>query len=149
MGPVLAVFAGEYNVGLKARLQRELGRLASKPSLVLDFSEVTYMDSTCIAELMRMEQRRGAAGFEATRIVMHAPVLLRIFTVLTLDRVFRVVPTMEAALDGYDGTVQVEYAFCGDDETARTPKDYERTDSSKGRFGSAASASGSASAASR
>src|SRR5215469_8224626 len=99
MEPVVAVFAGEYTLGSKDKLHRELSRLASKPRLVLDFSEVTYMDSTCIAELMRMEQRRDAAGFEAAYVVMQATVLARIFSVLTLDRVFRIVPTLAEAID--------------------------------------------------
>lgn len=67
----------------KDKLHRELSRLATKPRLVLDFSEVSSMDSTCIAELMRMEQKRTAGP-------------------------------------------HVEYAFCGDDGTAKVPVDYER-----------------------
>jgi anti-anti-sigma factor len=126
MEPVVVVFAGEYNVGSKQRLHREFSRLATKPRLVLDFSEVTYMDSTCIAELMRMEQRRNAAGFETASVVMKTPVLIRIFTVLTLDRVFRVVPTVADAIGSDLESVQVEYAFCGDDGVAKVPQDYER-----------------------
>ena len=114
MGPLVVVFAGEYNVNSKARLHRELGRLTTKPRLVLDFSEVTYMDSTCIAELMRMEQRRVAAGFDRAFIAAQTPVLLRIFTVLSLDRVFRVVPSVEAAAQGDAETLSVEYAFSGE-----------------------------------
>lgn len=125
MEPVVVVFAGEYNLGSKGKLHRELSRLATKPRLVLDFSEVTYMDSTCIAELMRMEQRRSAAGFDAAHVVMQAPVLLRIFTVLTLDRVFRVVSTLDQAIDADLEGLHVEYAFCGDDGTAKVPVDFE------------------------
>jgi anti-anti-sigma factor len=127
MGPVVVVFAGEYNVNSKARLHRELSRLATKPRLVLDFSEVTYMDSTCIAELMRMEQRRGNAGFERTTIVTQTPVLMRIFAVLTLDRVFRIVPELDGAVPANPRDVNVEYAFCGECDTARVPQDYERS----------------------
>lgn len=126
MEPVVIVFAGEYNLGSKGKLHRELSRLATKPRLVLDFSEVTYMDSTCIAELMRMEQRRSSAGFDPAYVVMKAPILLRIFTVLTLDRVFCVVPTLADVVDVDSASLQVEYAFCGDDGTARVPVDYER-----------------------
>lgn len=127
MLPVVMVFAGEYNANSKARLHRELGRLSTKPLLVLDLSEVTYMDSTCIAELMRMEQRRTAAGFERTTLVTQTPVLKRIFNILTIDRIFRVVPTLEAAAIKSDGEqLHVEYAFCGEDSSARRPNDYER-----------------------
>src|SRR5215469_9872474 len=111
MEPVVAVFAGEYTLGSKDKLHRELSRLASKPRLVLDFSEVEYMDSTCIAELLRMEQRRSAAGFEAGYVVTQAPMLMRIFSVLTLDRVFCVVPTLAEAIDNDVEGLQVEYAF--------------------------------------
>lgn len=127
MEPVVVVFAGEYTLGCKDKLHRELSRLASKPRLVLDFSEVSYMDSTCIAELMRMEQRRAAAGFEPGHVVMQAPVLIRIFSVLTLDRVVRVVPTLAEAIGSDVEGLHVEYAFCGDDGTAKVPVDYERS----------------------
>lgn len=126
MEPVVVVFAGEYTLGSKNKLHRELNRLATKPRLVLDFSEVSYMDSTCIAELMRMEQRRAAAGFETAFVVMQSPVLIRIFSVVTLDRVFRVVPALDQAIDSDIDGLHVEYAFCGDDGTARVPVDYER-----------------------
>ncbi|HZY98719.1 MAG TPA: STAS domain-containing protein [Candidatus Baltobacteraceae bacterium] len=126
MEPVVIVFAGEYNLGSKGKLRRELSRLATKPRLVLDFSEVGYMDSTCIAELMRMEHRRHVAGFPAAHVVMKSPMMLRIFTVLTLDRVFRIVPTLDEALERDVEKVRVEYAFCGDNGTARVPVDYER-----------------------
>lgn len=121
----VVVFAGEYTLGSKEKLHRELGRLATKSRLVLDFSEVSYMDSTCVAELLRMEQQRSAAGFEAAYVVMQAPVLARIFSVLTIDRVFRVVRTLAEAIDNDVEALQVEYAFCGDDGTAKVPVDYE------------------------
>lgn len=126
MEPVVVVFAGEYTLGSKDKLHRELSRLATKPRLVLDFSEVSYMDSTCIAELMRMEQRRADAGFQTAHIVTQAPVLIRIFSALTLDRVFRVVPTLDRAIDSDIEGLHVEYAFCGDDGTAKVPIDFER-----------------------
>ncbi|HKE37635.1 MAG TPA: STAS domain-containing protein [Candidatus Baltobacteraceae bacterium] len=125
MGPFVIVFAGEYNLGSKDKLHRELFRLANKPRLVLDFSEVTYMDSTSVAELLRMEHVRHVAGFEAAAVVMQAPVLMRIFNVLTLDRVFRITPTLLEALGTDVEGVQVEYAFCGDNGTAKVPADYE------------------------
>ena len=128
MEPVVVVFAGEYTVASKVRLHRELGRLASKARLVLDFSKVTYVDSTCVAELMRMEQRRINAGFESAFVVMHAPALQRIFAVLTLDRVFRVVPQLCDAVDGDVETVRVEHAFRCEDGVAKVPDDYERAE---------------------
>jgi hypothetical protein len=75
---------------------------------------------------MRMEQRRNAAGFESAAVVMKAPVLARIFTVLTLDRVFRVVPTLADAVGEDAADIHVEYAFCGDDGMAKVPDDYDR-----------------------
>jgi anti-anti-sigma factor len=146
MVPVVVVFAGEYNVNSKARLHRELSRLSTKPQLVLDFSEVTYVDSTCIAELMRMEQHRTAAGFEGTVIVTQVPELLRTFSVLTLDKIFRILPSMDAVAGGHPVMVLVEYAFCGEDGSSRRPQDYEI---SNVRFGSAESASASARAIAR
>ena len=125
MGPIVVVFAGEYDVSCRAQFRRELGRLASKPALILDFSEVTYLDSTSVTELLRLNHRRAEANFERETIVVRTPLLRRLFAILQLDRVFNVVADLDDALGRRAEPAQIEYAFSGTDPTLPAPDDFE------------------------
>jgi STAS domain len=45
------VFAGEYDLAVKEQLREELDRLVDEPAVVLDFSDVSYIDSTCVGRI--------------------------------------------------------------------------------------------------
>ena len=62
MDVVVAVFTGEYDLSHKAILHVELSALWEQPNLVLDMSAVSFIDSTCIAELAVLQDRRREAG---------------------------------------------------------------------------------------
>ena len=123
MGPCVVVFAGEYSVSVKSRLRSEMSRISTKPEVVLDFTEVTFIDSICVTELLRMQKRRSAAEYPRASIVINTPSLKRLFTVLNLDRVFNVVETLDDALPRNGETSQIEYAFSGDGGIA-APDDF-------------------------
>ncbi|HEY2474288.1 MAG TPA: STAS domain-containing protein [Candidatus Cybelea sp.] len=107
---ILVVFQGEYDLASKNYLQREFALLADAPSVVLDFSEVTYFDSTVIAELVALRQTRAAAGLEQETIVLRNPNLLRVLEILGLGKLLRVVSSLDDVI-GRDGTpVHVRYA---------------------------------------
>ncbi|MBV8283091.1 MAG: STAS domain-containing protein, partial [Candidatus Eremiobacteraeota bacterium] len=54
MATVVA-FAGEWDVASQKSFRREVRRLDEESVLILDFSEVAYVDSSCLAELIVME----------------------------------------------------------------------------------------------
>ena len=59
---VIVVFAGEYDLACQKELRREFDRLHEQPNVVLDFSNVTYLDSTCIAELPTTKHEKSAVS---------------------------------------------------------------------------------------
>lgn len=91
LDPTLVVFAGEYDVGSKSSLRALLDRIAEIPDLVLDFREVTFIDSTCVTELLRMHTLRVTSSLPRETIVLGSTPIRRLFEVLDLYRVFNVV----------------------------------------------------------
>ena len=67
---VVMIFSDEYDIGCKERLREGLARLAVVPNVVLDFTDVTYIDSTVLSELIRMHKVRAAKGYEREVIVV-------------------------------------------------------------------------------
>ena len=111
MGTVVVVFSGEYDLGCKTEFTRQLRRLASEPNVVLDLSDVTYMDSWCVSEMLSWHRRRADKGFERETIIVRTPLMRRLFSILELERFFTIVPSWDAALAG--GSAHIEYAFGG------------------------------------
>ncbi len=110
METVVVVFAGEYDVASKERLRAELERLVSVQDLILDFRDVTYIDSIAVTELVRMHKLRAENLFERETIVTSGFVR-RLFDLLELKKVFRLVDTVDEALVG--PRANVRYAFKG------------------------------------
>ncbi len=107
---LLVVFRGEYDLASRARLRQELRGLASAPRVALDFTDVTYIDSTMIEEMVTLRNARAAAGLEPETIVLTDSNLLRIFEMLGLSTFFRFVTSVNDAI-GRDGApVSVKYA---------------------------------------
>lgn len=106
----LVVFAGEYDLANKDGLRRTLRRLESSSDLVLDLTEVTYIDSTFISGLILLERARGAKNFGRVTIV--APtgsVARRVFEVIGLTPILALVESYRRNEPGV-----VEFAPTGD-----------------------------------
>jgi anti-anti-sigma factor len=97
MDPTVIVFSGEYDLARKEPLRKELETLNPQPNVILDFTEVAYLDSICVTELLRMHGLRAANGFETETVVVRNPSVRRLFDILGLNQVFRVVETIDAA----------------------------------------------------
>jgi anti-anti-sigma factor len=113
MGARVVVFAGEYDVSYRALLREEFERLESVPALVLDFSGVTYLDSTCLCLLLKLRKARAANGTDRETIVVSHPHLKKIFEIIGVSQLLNVVDTLDLAVDP-DAKVTVEHAFYGD-----------------------------------
>jgi anti-sigma B factor antagonist len=68
----------------------------SHPTLVVDMSETMFCDSTGLHQLVRARRRALAAGGEV-RLVVKAPPVLRLFTIMGIDQLFPVFATLAEA----------------------------------------------------
>ena len=119
---IVIVFAGEYDLACKDQLRHELEPLESERSLVIDFSEVTYVDSTCITELLKMDSARKAKGYETAVIVIkRGNAVRRIFEIAELSTVFRIVDTLDEAVGKNGESSTVCHAFPGTYEGEPAP----------------------------
>lgn len=100
--PFVLVFNGEYDLSCKAALRGDLERLANAPRAVLDFDRVTFLDSTAIAELIRLHKLRAENRFERETIVTRNESVLKLFRLLELTKVFEIVPSLGEALRGHE-----------------------------------------------
>lgn len=106
------VFAGEYDVASKEQLRSDLDRLAAVQHLVLDFSEVTYVDSTVVLELLRLHLRRSQAQGGSETLVVGAGNVQKVLHTFGLQKVFHVVSSVGEVLDG-DAIADTRYAAPG------------------------------------
>lgn len=95
----VVVFSGEYDVACKEQLREELDRLVAFERVVLDFADVTYIDSTTVGELVRMHKRRAENLFERETIVVRNRGVQKVFDLLELRKVFQLVGTLEEAVE--------------------------------------------------
>ncbi len=112
---IVMVFTGEYDLTCRDQLRAVLDSLSEAASIVLDLSDVTYIDSTVINELVRLHNARSARGLERATCVMHNGNLLRLFEILRLGEIFHVVETLDEAVykNGEDVSVQYASSFAG------------------------------------
>lgn len=114
-GTVVMVFSGEYDIVSKDQVRTAFDAVSEAPRLALDFSDVRYIDSSIIHELLRLHNTRAAGALERETVVVRSKNLLRLFEILHLASVFRVVESLDEAVDknGEDITVQYASAFNG------------------------------------
>jgi anti-anti-sigma factor len=112
------VFAGEYDLAVKEQFRDELDRLVDEPNVVLDFTDLSYIDSTCIAELMRSRDLRASRGLPSPTLLMRpGNRIRRIFEILGLLSAFDFVEELPPH------ETRVRYAFAGAlEELTPTPR---------------------------
>ncbi|MBV8374860.1 MAG: anti-sigma factor antagonist [Candidatus Eremiobacteraeota bacterium] len=114
-GAALVVFIGEYDLACKEQWRSELQVLCREPNLVIDFQEVTYLDVTCAKELMAMHVCRDAKGFAPETVILGQPIVRRLFDLLNLQLLFRIVDSSDDAARERRKATVVRHAFPGND----------------------------------
>ena len=98
MSTIVEVFAGEYDLTHQLSLQEDFDSLCDEPDVVLDLTAVTYLDSTFVNALLRPNTHRIERKMRPFSIVLHSLALKRLFSLLYLGVLFRLVDTLEEAL---------------------------------------------------
>lgn len=98
MDPVIITLRGEYDLARQPELRTELEPFYRHPYLVLDMTAISYVDSVCLSEFMRLRAARKTAGLRPACFVVNNDRFGRLFRFLGLDDVFTVVESLEQAM---------------------------------------------------
>jgi len=99
MEPTIVSLSGEFDIERQHELRETLEPLYTQPYLILDLTQVQYVDSPCLCEFMRMRRARADAGARPACFVVDEQRFGRLFRFLGLDEVFCVVHSLEEAFE--------------------------------------------------
>jgi len=92
--------AGELDLGTGPRLEALLNELPKPPNIVvLDFSALSFIDSTALRVLLAEHRRARAEGYEFVIAGAIGPVR-ELFRITAFDITLPLVPDVESATDG-------------------------------------------------
>jgi anti-anti-sigma factor len=111
---VIVVLNGEYDLAHRSELRKEFAGLYDVPVLIVDLSAVTFFDSTCVSELVHLQNARLAKGLPPITVVQGASIVKRLFEVLNLGDVFQLVDSSESALSDDGEAVVIRHAVPGE-----------------------------------
>ncbi|HEY1882032.1 MAG TPA: STAS domain-containing protein [Candidatus Cybelea sp.] len=116
---VVMVFNGEYDLTSKDQLREAFSLLADSERAVLDFNDVTYLDSTALSELTLLHKSRSAAGLDPATIVTSNGNILRLFEIVDMRQFFNFAGAIpELAADGDSVRIQHARSFGTNGATA-------------------------------
>jgi anti-anti-sigma factor len=102
--PLIVVLArDEYDLLLCDDLAKELEPTYTHPNVIVDFSNVTYIDSTCLSRFVRMYKERTGRGFHSARFVIASKNIRNLFAILKFDAIWPVYESLEDALRESEG----------------------------------------------
>ncbi len=96
-GAALVTFTGEYDLASHAQWRSALEKLYAEPSVIIDLQHVEYLDVSCVLELLTLHELRAANGFERETVILGHPIVRRLFDLLKLRGLFRVVDSYDDA----------------------------------------------------
>ena len=107
------IFSGAYDVTCKRQWSAVLEGLCAEPDVIIDFSDVSYLDATCVTEMLRMHRRRRDNGFDSETIILGQPPVRKLFDLLKMEGAVRVVECLDDATGPRRFAPKVSYAFSG------------------------------------
>lgn len=98
-GHVVVTLHGELDVSTAQELRERLFAILEREpaSLILDLSRLRFMDSTGVNVLVSAEQRADLRGWTLSLAGLQK-IVARVIHITSLDRYFRIFPTVEDAL---------------------------------------------------
>lgn len=99
MRPLIITLSGQYDIYREPELRRLIAPAKSEESVILDLTEVEYLDSTTLGVLAGIRTERRKSGLAPPHFVVASERLRRIFAVTGLDREWAIHRTLSEALD--------------------------------------------------
>lgn len=88
----------EYDISTCDELEAVLELTYDVPDVIVDMSQVKYIDSTCLTKLATMRKTRAKAGFPPAQVIITSSVILRLFAVTRFDTIWPIFDSVEAAM---------------------------------------------------
>lgn len=98
--PSVVKLSGDIDVFLKSKLQAELQRLSDDGVLILDLTEVRFIDSAGLSVLVDAHKRATRTGGTVRLVLKEDQQVYRILQITGLTRIFRIFPDAAAAIAG-------------------------------------------------
>ena len=98
-GSTVVRVRGELDLATAPQLDEALGGIDPGGHVVVNLSEVGFLDSSGLAVLLQARQRLGAADGAELRLVVSRPSILRVLEVTGLMAVFPVFDTLGDATE--------------------------------------------------
>lgn len=88
----------EWDVNSREVLANLLEPALDHRNVIVDMTDVVYIDSTCLGKLFGMRRQRGERNFPCERFVVSTYHLRRLLSIVGFDKVWNLYDTLEAAL---------------------------------------------------
>jgi anti-sigma B factor antagonist len=92
----VASFAGEIDFTAREDFRARLAVLADAEGAVVDLADVSYMDSSALAEILLLQRTRKHAGRAGMTVVVN-PRIRRLFEIAGLQNVLLLAATLDEA----------------------------------------------------
>jgi anti-sigma B factor antagonist len=103
-GTRVVALRGELDVATMPSLDEALSvavRVEGTPKVLLDLSEVTFIDSTALMRLLTAQRELERRGGQMV-LACSNPTVLRLFEVTRTDETFEIFPTRDQALGSFE-----------------------------------------------
>lgn len=91
-------FAGELSIANKEETERRLNAAMNAENLILDLSQVSYLDSVSLSIVAKSARLREHRSLPAPKLVVTSPNLKRIFSITALDKTFTIFESLDKAI---------------------------------------------------
>jgi anti-anti-sigma factor len=100
--PCIISLRGEFDIYNRAALEDALLPAYNAPNVVIDFSNVRYMDSTALAVLVRKRRRRAELGYPPAAFAGMSSNLAHILRISGLQDLWPACETLDEAISHFE-----------------------------------------------
>jgi anti-sigma B factor antagonist len=95
-GSVVVALSGEIDVAAAPTVREQLEQVATDRPLIVDLTQVTFIDSTALGVLIGAHKQCDSRG-TPMRLVVSEPRILKVFEITGLTDLFTIVPSLAEA----------------------------------------------------
>jgi anti-sigma B factor antagonist len=99
--PLVITLGGEFDIYTADALTGMLAPADDRPDVIIDMTNVRYLDSTSLTVFIRMRKRRMESNFPPCPLVGLSANLRRLFKLTRLDLVWPIYDTLDDALASF------------------------------------------------